>query len=220
MRWTRQTGRWDSYELGDVLYEGSDLGRVPGGDRALPSRHSEWGKCKPASLRTIAPLGLYLDCFDIGLDHLCYQFLKTDGVTPAEFLSSFRWIADQMIDFGWSKVAAVDLHHDALAGCIDARLVHAAAAPRDPDADLAKGELDKLAYRMRLSGTQDKVVRLVLLKNAPHSLCVIPGMPPISLCVEIPEIEIFLQPEMYCRHGTRDFACYKGFAADRAFVVE
>src|SRR5580693_8922417 len=160
-------------------------GRVPSGDRALLSTYSEWGKCKPASLRTVAAIGLHLDCFDIGLDHLCYQFLKTDGVTPAEFLSSFRWIADQMIDLRWSKVAAVDFHQDALAGCIDASLVHAAAAPRDPDADLAKGELDKLAYRMRLSGTQDKVVRLVLLKNAPYPLYVIPGLPPISLCVEI-----------------------------------
>ena len=58
-----------------------------------------------------------------------------------------------MVDLGWSEVAGVDLYQDAAAGCIDSSLVAAAAASRDPDADLAKCQLDKLAYRMLLPRT-------------------------------------------------------------------
>src|SRR5262245_17203151 len=45
-------------------------------------------------------------------------------------------------------------------------------------------------------------------------------MSPISPRVEIPEIKYVLQTEVNRRYGTRDFAGYEGFAADRAFVVE
>jgi hypothetical protein len=46
--------------------------------------HRRYTSSKPISLQLIAPGRLQFDFFDIGFGHLCYQFLKTDGMPPAE----------------------------------------------------------------------------------------------------------------------------------------
>ena len=149
---------------------------------------------RPISLEPNAPGHLQFDNFDIGFDHHCHQFVKTDGVPPAELLPRFRRIADEMIDLGWPNVTRINLHQDTSSGGIDARLAHAAPAPCYLNADLAKGELDKLSHRMRLTGTKDKVVRLRLLENAPHALHIVARVSPISFRVEVSEVEFILQP--------------------------
>jgi|SRR6516164_2359400 len=99
-----------------------------------------------------------------------------------------------MIDLGWSNVTGIDLHQDTSSGSIDAGLVRAVPTPGDLDADLAKGEFDKLPHRMRLTGAKDKVVRLLLLEDAPHALHIIARVSPISFRVEVSEVEFILQP--------------------------
>src|SRR5476649_1999483 len=104
---------------------------------------------------------------------------------PAKFGERLGWIAKKQIDLGWTKVPRIDLDKVAAALFVEAAFVGASSLPSDLDANLGEGALDEFTDRMGFPGRQDIIVRLRLLQNAPHSLDVIAGVPPVALRIEV-----------------------------------
>ncbi len=110
----------------------------------------------------------------------------------------FAVVAQEEVDFGGAEVAGVDL--DVL---LPVELQVLAAV------------VEEVANRMRFAGRQDVVVRLVLLEHHPHSLDVILGVTPVTLGVEVAEVELVLQAELDPGQGSGDFAGHERLAAAR-----
>ena len=87
--------------------------------------------------------------------------------------TALRGIAAQLIDLGRSEVALVDT---------DVRL--------PVEVDQAEGDLAQLADGMHLAGRDDEVVGLGLLEHQPHRLDVLRRVAPVSLGVEIAEVQM------------------------------
>ena len=73
---------------------------------------------------------------------------------------------------------------------------------------------------MGLSGCQDVVIGLILLKHAPHTLDVIAGMAPITLGVNVSEVEALVNPLVDAGDGGGNLAGDECAAAAGTLVVE
>ncbi len=73
---------------------------------------------------------------------------------------------------------------------------------------------------MSLAGGQHIVVGIVLLQDTPHPIDKISRMSPISLCIEIANIELRLLAVMNGRHRARNLSRNEGLAACRPLVIE
>src|SRR6516164_2495048 len=156
----------------------------------------------------------------IASHHFLDQLGEAGFRFPPEFLPSLAGIADQDVDLGRAKIARIDAH-DGLAGLfVDARLFDPLAPPLDVAADLGESELDKLAYRARLSRCEHEIVRLIGLQDRVHALDIVPRMAPVALGLEIAEIDRVFQANLDAGHTAGDLARHEGFAADRAFMIE
>ena len=94
-------------------------------------------------------------------------------------------IANQEIDFGWSKISRIDPHHNLAAALIDPGLVDALAAPFDSPIDLAKGEFDKFTDRMSFPRGQNEIVGLLLLDNPIDAFDIVARVAPVASRVQI-----------------------------------
>src|SRR5262249_49850385 len=129
-------------------------------------------------------------------------------------------VAQQLVDLRRSEVAWVDAYHRLAGPAIEADLVAPAAAPFDSATDMAECELHELPYRMRLARRQHVVVGLGLLHDQPHAFDIVAGVAPVTLCIEIAEIERLLPVGLDGGNGPRDLACHESLAAHRAFMIE
>ena len=73
---------------------------------------------------------------------------------------------------------------------------------------------------MRFASGDHVIFRPILLQHQPHRFDVFFGVTPVALRVEVAEVKLVLQPRLDARHGARDLARDKSFAAPRAFVIE
>ena len=79
----------------------------------------------------------------------------------------------------------------------------------------------ELADRMHLSGRDDVIVRLRLLKHEPHRFHILAGVPPVALRIQVARIAArFACPPAIPRHAGGDSARHKLEAAPGRFVVE
>ena len=139
---------------------------------------------------------------------------------PAEFSTSLGGVAEENIDLGRSEVTLVDFDEHAPARLVDPLLGGSLSRPSDPMSGPFEGALHELAHRIGFSSRQNEVVGLILLQDHPHALSIVACVAPVTLGVEVAEIEPVLQAEMDCCDRPADFARDEGLAADRAFMVE
>src|SRR5262249_60383938 len=92
--------------------------------------------------------------------------------------------------------------------------------PYNAYSDLRQRLLDEFTHRMRLASCQDVIIGLRLLQNLPHSLDVIPRMPPVALGIKITEKERLLSTELDRRDGTADFPRDEGLSSGRTLMIE
>src|SRR5215203_6900810 len=80
--------------------------------------------------------------------------------------------------------------------------------------------VQKVGDGSRFARRDDVVVRLVLLEHEPHRLDVVAGKAPVPPRLEVTEIELVLQAELYPRQRARDLARHERLAPTRALVIE
>lgn len=73
---------------------------------------------------------------------------------------------------------------------------------------------------MGLSSGENEIIGLVLLKHTPHTLDVVTGVSPITLGVQVTEVEALLLTERDFGDGTRDLSGDESSSTSRRFVVE
>ena len=73
--------------------------------------------------------------------------------------------------------------------------------------------------RIRTS-SENEIVRLVLLADQPHALNIITSMSPITLCVQVTEVEAVLFAETDFGYSSRNLSGNKGSSTSRRFVIE
>src|SRR5581483_2934906 len=119
---------------------------------------------------TIAAIPLLQHDLEVAPHHLGDHVLEAGRVRPAEPLASLAGVAEEEVHLGWPEITGVDAHHGLARSGVEADFVGALAPPFDPAADDAEGDLDQLAYSVRLAGGEHKIVRLRILENAPHAI--------------------------------------------------
>src|SRR5262249_2400453 len=153
-------------------------------------------------------------------DHLPYQRIETDPVSPPRLRRRFGSGADQNTGFSRPERAGTALDQSLAARFSDAGLMPSLAPPRNAAADHSKGPLDELAYSMAVASRQHVIVWLWLLHDHPHALNVVAGRAPVAPRIEIANQELFLQPGLDCGGGAGKFSRNESLTTDRTFVVE
>src|SRR5947207_10569923 len=83
--------------------------------------------------------------------HLADEFAEGGARHPAELFLGLGGVAQQRLDFGRTEVARIYRDQAFAVVGVEALLVHAAAFPANPDADLGGGDLDESPHRMLLA---------------------------------------------------------------------
>src|ERR1700726_130002 len=137
------------------------------------------------------------------MNHLLDERAKGDLRVPAELVACFARITAEVIDFGWTKEARIDLDI------------------RSPvEIEGAESDIEAVTHRVRLSCGDHEVVGLLLLEHQPHCFNIGAGKPPVTTCVEVAQEQFCVEPVFDTSSSTRDFACHKRNAAARTFVIE
>ena len=81
-------------------------------------------------------------------------------------------------------------------------------------------EIAELTYRVLHTGSDDKVLRFLLLQDEPHALHIILGISPISQRRKVPQIQLVLLALSYACSGKSDLTCNESLATALTLVVE
>ena len=115
---------------------------------------------------------------------------------PSEHVARLGCVALQDVDFRRAEVARVEL--DVLLPV---------------EIEIFKRFCKELAYAVAFTGRYNVVVGVFLLKHQPHRLDVIARETPVTLCVEVAEVELFLQAELNACSCFGDLARNERFPA-------
>ena len=186
---------------------------------------SQQGRDAPSSHSMVLGLGVpsTADHLEVLLDHLADQFLEGGAELPPDLLLGLGGIAEEKFDLSGAEVLGIDFNQDAiLIVGINTNLVDGAglALPLDGSANNGEGTLDELANGVGLSGGQDVVIGLLLLKHAPHTLNVVAGMAPITLGVDVSEVEALVNSLVDAGDGGGNLAGDEGTATAGTLVVK
>lgn len=163
-----------------------------------------------------------LSTFDIGLNHLLNELIECDLSLPSENLLSLCGSTEKKIDLSGTEVSLINSNENfaslrALSNLVDSIPL---SFPNDSDTDMSESLLDEFTNGMGLSSSENEIIRFVLLKHSPHSLDVITGVSPITLGVQVTEVEALLLTERDFCDGARDLAGDESSSTSRRFVVE
>ena len=186
---------------------------------------SQQGRDAPSSHSMVLGLGVpsTADHLEVLLDHLADQFLEGGAELPPDLLLGLGGIAEEKFDLSGAEVLGIDFNQDAiLIVGINTNLVDGAglALPLDGSANNGEGTLDELANGVGLSGGQDVVIGLLLLEHAPHTLNVVAGMAPITLGVDVSEVEALVNSLVDAGDGGGNLAGDEGTATAGTLVVK
>lgn len=159
------------------------------------------------------------DTDQVGLDHLLNKSIELDVALPAELLVGLGRVAEQELDLGGAVVGGVDTDTDHTL-LIDTNLLLSSALPADGLASSLEGLFNKLTDSVHLTGGEDKVLGLLLLKHAPHALDVVAGMTPVTLGVQVAEVQALLLAQVDRGDGAGDLAGDEGATTAGGLVVE
>mmetsp|Transcript_1083 Transcript_1083/g.1870 ORF Transcript_1083/g.1870 Transcript_1083/m.1870 type:complete len:369 (+) Transcript_1083:223-1329(+) len=174
-------------------------------------------------LLSLGILGNAPDHLEVLLNHLLHQVIEGGTELPSNLFLRLGGVTEEKFDLGRSEVAGINLHKlAALIGSINSDLIDGSglASPLDGSTNNLEGLLDKLTDGVSLSGSEDVVIGLILLKHAPHTLDVVAGMAPITLGVDVSEVEALVDALMDAGDGGGDLTGDEGLATAGTLVVE
>ena len=174
-------------------------------------------------LLSLGILGNAPDHLEVLLNHLLYQVVKRGAELPSDLLLGLGWVTEEKLNLSGSEVAGVNLHKlAALIGGINSDLIDGSglASPLDGGADNLEGLLDKFTDGVGLSSGEDVVIRLILLEHAPHALDVVAGVAPITLGVDVAEVEALVNSLVDAGDGGGNLARDEGTATAGTLVVK
>jgi len=73
---------------------------------------------------------------------------------------------------------------------------------------------------MGLPSRQCVIARPILLKDEPHTTHIFAGVSPVTPSIQISKVKFLLTSELDRGYRTRDLSRDKGFAANRALMIE
>src|ERR1700722_12323775 len=167
------------------------------------ARDSHWPTNPPApvtSARISVPQPMTRH---VGVDHHADQLVERALRLPAELTVRLAGVGDKDVDLGRPHEPRVLLD------------VVAIVQPHVGERDLAQ-----LSHRPGLSRPDDIVVRLILLKHAPHRVDVVPGKPPIPPRIEGAQSQLFCHPEFDTGDAVGDLARHELESSAWALVVK
>ena len=98
--------------------------------------------------------------------------------------------------------------------------MNTAALPFQFDSGIMECQCGKLSYRMLYSCGNDEILRLVMLQHQPHAFHVILRIPPVSLGVQIPQIQLVLNTTGNSAGCQCDLTGHKILSAALRFMVK
>mmetsp|Transcript_40 Transcript_40/g.69 ORF Transcript_40/g.69 Transcript_40/m.69 type:complete len:205 (-) Transcript_40:453-1067(-) len=159
-------------------------------------------------------------CLEVTLYHIPYQLFERNLGSPSQESLGLCWVTKQGIDFCWAEVSWIDLDNGFSSLLINSFLIHTGAFPADFDAELLAGKVDKFTNTVLLSSCNHIILWFILLEHEPLHLDVILRMPPISLRVEISQVQCVIQTSLDPRQTSCDLPCHKCLTSQRGLVVE
>ena len=139
---------------------------------------------------------------------------------PPQLGTRLGGISTQHFDFRWPKIAWIYFHQYVFRLFAEPAFVRANPLPLNGDPDFSEGQFNKFAHRMAFASCKNIITGFGLLQNEPHSLGIIARMPPITLRIQITNIETILFPQMDGGDRLRDFTRYESLATPWSLMVE
>ena len=84
---------------------------------------------------------------------------------PSQQGTGFGGVSQQLLDFGRTEILGINLNQHLAALRVDTLLVDTFTLPAQVDAYLAESQCGKLANRMHLTGSDDEVLRSLVLQD-------------------------------------------------------
>src|SRR5580698_10082000 len=160
-----------------------------------------------------------LSGFQILLDHLLNQPTKCNLWLPTQFASRLSGITEQRLYFRRPVIARIN-SYDNFPFLVDTLFLYACARPLNSHSETFRSNINKLSNTVLLTGCNDVVAWLFLLKHEPLHFNVIAGVSPIAKRVHVPEIEATLQPHLDSRKRSCNLSSYKRLATLRRFMIK
>src|ERR1035437_8792416 len=140
---------------------------------------------------------------EIALDHHSNEVFKGYGWFPAEYAAGLRSVGHEIVHLGGPEVAGIDF--DVLAPVEVRRL---------------EGEVSKFPDGVGMAGTDDIVIRCILLEHEPHGADIVWGVAPIAASVQVAKVKLIDNAVFDSGDGPGNLARYEGLAAARRLMVE
>jgi hypothetical protein len=137
-----------------------------------------------------------LEQFHIRINHQFREVHKLRFRFPAQFLFGFAVVANQEINFGRPVISRIDF--DMLFPIKTGML---------------ECNIEKLADGVRFIGRDHIIVRLILLQHHPHGLDIFLRVTPVTLGVQVAEVQLILKTGLDVSDRAGDFARDECFTA-------
>mmetsp|Transcript_18202 Transcript_18202/g.27028 ORF Transcript_18202/g.27028 Transcript_18202/m.27028 type:complete len:261 (+) Transcript_18202:28-810(+) len=159
----------------------------------------------------------------IGFDHLPNKLIERSLGYPTNLLLGLGGVSEQELDFGRTEVSGIDLDKDTrFVLSINSDLINGSGGsnPLDGCSNNLEGLLDKLTDSVRLSSCKNVVIGFVLLHHHPHTFDVITGMSPITLGINVTQVQGLILLLHNTSNTCRNLTGHEGAATTGRFVVE
>ena len=162
----------------------------------------------------------------ITLHHNLHEILEACGVRiPSELCLSLCRVTPEIHHVGGTIEVGRYLHErlaDEFLRTInaDTLLVLVLAFPLQLDADIVESQLSELANRVLLTSGNNEVLRLLSLKDEPHTLHVVLSVAPVTERVKIAEIQLVLLALLDASCSKRNLTSHESLAAALTLMVE
>lgn len=139
---------------------------------------------------------------------------------PAEGFLCFCRVAEESLNFRRAEIFRVNFYKTFASGLVVALLVNTFTLEFNFNSGLRKSALAEFPDTVLLACRNDKVIRLFLLKNQPHTFNVILGVPPVAERVKVSKIKTLLVALRNSACGKSDFSCDESLSAAFRLVVK
>ena len=136
-------------------------------------------------IEALMDIAILAQKFKVGRNHLLDQLRKRGAVLPTKNILCLGRIPQQKVNFSWPEIPRIDRNEFVTGRRVDPNFIDARTTPFDNTPDFGKGQFHEFANRMGFARGENKIIRSVLLQDAPHALNIVSSMPPIALGIDV-----------------------------------
>lgn len=163
---------------------------------------------------------LFSEDFYIWFHHFWYHLRYSVFTFPSKFLYCKWCISEKKIDFSRTEISWIHFDETNICSFFKSSFIHSDASPFKLYSYFEKCPFNKLTNRIRLTRSKDKICRCMVLEHEPHTFHIVLRMSPVSLRIEVSNIQFLQKSQMNLCDCTSNLACDECLTSDWRFVIK